>query len=779
VLQKTIAFILVLLLFPSLLRAEEPVLCDFVIKGRIIDEHDSSPLDYSGIYIPELRKGTLADSLGNFQLRGICPGTYTFRISHVGCENRDTLITVSYPMPELLFFLEHHAEELAAALVIGQGQYNGNTTDISTAVKARDLRDPSKELGQLLSTISGVNNLQTGPTLFKPIIHGLHSDRVLIVNNGTRLEGQSWGAEHAPEIDASSAQTLRVIKGAGSVQYGTDAIGGVVAIDLAPLDFGGPLRGQFGTSFNSNNLGAALHGRLSRGFKIDDKRSIGFQAGGTYKRAGDARAPDYVLSNTGSQEIAGFAGLGYQKLSGDATWNLQSLYTYYERDLGILAATHVGNLADLELAIASDQPSVILPRTHAIGFPRQRVSHHVIKNVLERSDSRQSFRVQYDFQFDNRQEYDNRRGGRSEIPALDMNLLVNHIGGVYKRKIGKHDLSAGLDYYYKYNRNVPGTGFRVIVPNYVSNLGALWLLDSWKKNKLTLEAGLRYEYQHFAVYRFDRSKNLQTPVFQYHNYSGLFGAKWDINERIQWQSTLGIASRSPNANELFSQGVHQSAAAIEYGDSTLSPERSYKWIHQLNFRLHKLVEFQLAPYINYANNFIYLEPQNEIEVTIRGAFPVFAYKQDNVLISGIDADLSIHPAVDWIRLSARYSFIRMIQVEANTELVNTPPNRLTLTAALEKAEWRKLQNLYLGINWNYVARQERVQPNADFSPPPSAYNLLSFDMSGEWQVADHRMGSGVSVSNMLNASYRDYLDRFRYYADAPGINVNLKLYFII
>jgi iron complex outermembrane recepter protein len=757
----------------------EPIKCDFIIKGRVIDEHDSSPLDYATIFLPELGKGTLADSLGYFELRGVCSGEYIFRISHLGCETRDTLIAVHYPMEPLVFFLEHHTEELAAALVLGSISGETSTTEISTGVKARDLRDPSRELGQLLSTISGISNLQTGPTLFKPMIHGLHSDRVLIVNNGTRLEGQSWGAEHAPEIDAASAQSLRVIKGAGSVRYGTDAVGGVVAIDLAPITFEGNWKAQVGSSFNSNNLGSAFHGRVGKGIHLNERNSIGFHGGGTFKRAGDANAPNYVLSNTGSREIAGFTGFAYQRKKGNASWNLQSLYTYYKRDLGILAASHIGNLADLELAIASGEPSIVRPRTFKIGLPRQHVSHHVFKNVVERKDSRQSFRLQYDIQFDNRKEFDNRRGGRSDIPALDMNLLVNHIGGIYQRKMGRHDFNGGVDYYYKYNRNVPGTGFRVIIPNYVNQLGALWISDSWQKNKINLEGGLRYEFQHFAVFRFDERRNLQTPVFKFHNYAAVLGSKWLINDRVNWQSNLGISSRSPNANELFSQGVHQSAAAIEYGDSNLAPERTFKWIHQINFKLNQLVDFQLAPHINYATNFIYLQPQNELEVTIRGAFPVFRYRQDDVMISGIDADLSIHPIIDWIRLSARYSFIRMLQVKENTELVNTPPNRLTLSAGLEKAEWKKLQNLHMVVNWTYVGRQERVPLNADFSPPPSAYHLLAFDISGEWQVNGHRMGAGVSASNLLNTSYRDYLDRFRYFADAPGINISSKIYFIL
>lgn len=757
-----------------------PMPCDYNIKGRVIDEHDFSPLDYSTIFVLELGKGVMSDSLGNFELKGICPGTYTFRISHLGCESLDTAITVAHPMPLLTFRLEHHAEELAAVQITAGLRQQVNVTDIAQSVKISELRNPALELGQLLNTITGIQNLQTGPSIFKPIIHGLHSDRVLIVNNGVRLEGQSWGAEHAPEMDASAAGSLSVIKGAGSVQYGTDAIGGVVIMDYELPSFDGNWRGQVNSSFQTNNLGSALHARLGKGFNIGKKNQFAFQTGGTFKRMGDSRAPDYVLSNTGSEEWAAFSALYYQRKVNEKIIQWQSIYSLYDRAIGILAASHIGNLADLEAAIASGEPFIVRDRTFEIGLPRQTVTHHSVKNQLHIRQNNSSLRLQYDVQKDLRKEFDNRRGGRSDVPALDMELLAHHVGIQYKKAIRRHELSSGIDYYYKYNRNVPGTGFRVIVPDYVSNLGAAWLLGKLNvKENLILEAGGRYEFQHFAVFRFNERKELLKPVFKYHNYAALAGIAWNINQKLSWKSTLGIASRSPNANELFSQGVHQSAAAIEYGDSSLLPERSYKWIHQLQFNWNYNTRLSISPYLNYVDRFIYLEPQNELELTIRGAFPVFRNKQTDVLISGIDVDFNIRPGLEWLNLGTRYSFIRMIRMDGNGDLVNTPPNRISLSAALETDSWRSLSNLHLGVEWMYVSRQERVDLTADFAPPPSGYDLLSVEMHAEKIIQNHRLGAGISIHNLLNRRYRDYLDRFRYFADAQGINAHLKLYFII
>ena len=62
------------------------------------------------------------------------------------------------------------------------------------------------------------------------MVNGLFGNRVIIVNNGIRLEGQNWGMEHAPEIDAFLASEIELIKGAESLRYGADGIGGVIRI---------------------------------------------------------------------------------------------------------------------------------------------------------------------------------------------------------------------------------------------------------------------------------------------------------------------------------------------------------------------------------------------------------------------------------------------------------------------------------------------------------------------------------------------------------------------
>lgn len=779
-LQKTI-FLIHLSCFSFILKAEQETahVCDQELKGIIIDEHDTSPLDYSTIFIPELNKGFLTDSLGRFSIEGICPGTYTFRLSHVGCEERDTILTLQLPYPILQLVLEHHAEELLETVIISNRLIKYTNTEITSQVKGKDLKDPTADLGKLLSTITGVTNLQTGPTIFKPVIQGMHSDRVLIINKGVRLESQSWGAEHAPELDVSAAKQISVVKGAGSIQYGTDAMGGVVLLENLGFDYSGSLKGIFKSGFNSNNLGTGVHGQLEQGYTLKNKQQLAWQVNGTFRKAADASAPKYVLSNTAMDEYAGQAAVQW-KIPGNFPLTIQSRYSFYNRNMGILSASHIGNLDDLKIALESNEPTIINPKTFKINNPRQFVRHQTLSNILTLAKKHHAFHLQYDFQTDNRQEFDIRRGNRSNTPALDLELIAHHVGAQYKFVKKTWTTKAGVDYYYRYNKNVPGTGIRPIIPDYINNAAAIWLFQSVELKKITFEGGLRYEHHSYDVFKFDNNNNLTKPFYQFNNAAALLGFKWNINDLITWNSSFGISSRAPNVNELFSEGLHQSAAAIEYGDSTLVPERGFKWSQNFAFRWNQLVSIDVTPYVNYISDYIYLNPLKEPVLTIRGAFPAFEYRQTNVNIGGIDVEITIHPNIKWLKIYSKYSYIRIVKSIDNEELINTPPNRITVGSGLETFQWKKYQNLYFDVELTYVAEQYRVDPSLDFKAPPQGYTLVNIAAGSETQLkGGQRIGYGFSINNLLNTTYRDYLDRFRYFADAPGINFNGRLYFIL
>ena len=151
----------------------------------------------------------------------------------------------SYSLPTegkpLIIDLEPRSERhLEGVTVTGAGR-ESSLTQQSTVLRTAHLQAQSeKSIARLLEALPGVSSIKSGATISKPMIQGMHSSRILLISNGVRLESQSWGADHAPEVDHTGAGQVEVIKGAEAVRYGAGALGGVVLINPSPQPTNSP-----------------------------------------------------------------------------------------------------------------------------------------------------------------------------------------------------------------------------------------------------------------------------------------------------------------------------------------------------------------------------------------------------------------------------------------------------------------------------------------------------------------------------------------------------------
>jgi len=68
-----------------------------------------------------------------------------------------------------------------------------------------------------------------------------------------------------------------------------------------------------------------------------------------------------------------------------------------------------------------------------------------------------------------------------------------------------------------------------------------------------------------------------------------------------------------------------------------------------------------------------------------------------------------------------------------------------------------------------------VPANSDYLAPPAAYMLLNANVGFSVPVNSQMVNISVSVNNILDVAYRDYMDRFRYFTDEPGRNFTLRV----
>ena len=404
--------LLVLLLAVTQVYSQE---CDNTLTGIITDLHDGSALVDATVIVAGSEIDVQTDLDGEFKIQNLCDGTYSLQVAHPGCLSQGFTVKISGNTTKR-FRMEHHLEELDQIVLRGKSSGENTKTLVENQISTEDLeRFSSGSIGDALNSLSGVASLNTGSTVVKPMINGLHSSRVVIINKGVRMEDQEWGAEHAPNIDINSVSNLTLIKGAGALQYSGDAVGGIIVAEA-------PTAPVLDSLFGRTLLTGATNGRgLSVTTKLTKTSHTGWYGTvqGSFKQFGDFEAPDYVLSNTGVIEGNGSFTIGLNRYD----QGFEAYYSIFTTEIGILRASHLSSAQDQVRAINSDVPLIIEPFTYDINPPKQDATHQVARiNGFKRIDGLGKLSLHYDFQRNNRLEYDIRRGDDKDKASLDLEL---------------------------------------------------------------------------------------------------------------------------------------------------------------------------------------------------------------------------------------------------------------------------------------------------------------------------------------------------------------------
>jgi iron complex outermembrane recepter protein len=679
--------------------------------------------------------------------------------------------------------------------VAGSGSEARRLVQVQTALSGRELDlSRGQSLGESLKSLTGLYVIQTGPAIAKPVIHGLHSNRILILNNGVRQEGQQWGAEHAPEIDPFVGNRLSVIKGPASIRYGADAIGGVILVEPKALPT------QPGTAGELNLVGAT-NGRtgVASGFlegAVSADRFGGKLAGlsgrvqATLKRAGFARAPSYFLDNTSYRETNGSVELAYRR----ARFGTELYYSLFSTSIGLFSGAQVGSLDDFYAALARPEPAQQPGFSYALDKPYQQVTHQLIKA-----------RVYVDFQRlgrssavlahqqNQREEYDiigfTGRGTPElalRLSTQTLDLLLDHKRGTnWSGTVGLNGLS---------QTNI--RQYLFLIPNFQSYGAGLFATQRHTTAQWTLEAGLRYDYRWLQAYFLNEAtKQTTTDTRHWTNANGSVAATFRpiittanaAANTLEITANLSTAWRAPNASELYANGLHQSAVAYERGNTSLGPEQALNAGLSVDYTAGRFLA-EIGAYNNLIHNYIYLKPDSVPIIRQRGAFPAYSYTQADAVFRGLDLNLryQLSKRLAWV---SKTSLLWAADRTNRAFLMFVPPHRTDQSLRYERPAWGRLSDVSLAITGLYVARQQRVPAigqradagqvifTGDFAPPPPAYFLLGAEASATLRLGRRAVTVSVLGQNLLNTSYRDYLDRFRYFADAPGRNVAIKLKF--
>ena len=761
--------------------------CKISIKGQVFAIDTQEPLPFATIKILKSNLGTITNEKGEFIIDNICENEIDIEIRFLGYKTFVHHHDAHHTDPKIYLAPD---QTILQSVVIEETRDNINLKSIVTQKKHFDILETINEnTGEIMENIVGVSSLKTGQNISKPIVHGLHSNRVLIINNGVRHLSQSWDREQAPEINPTDIKRLTLVKGAGTIRYGPEALGGVILVDTNPLIFDSPLLINVSSGFQSNGKQIASKVDLSKGFKHVTVNS------GIYGiKQGDLKSPNYFLTNTGKEEH----GIHFSTKIHRPIYDIEVYGSHFNQQLGILRSSIFGNLDDLVKAINNDTPQITDNQGYKIKNPHQKSIHGLLKTSISFFLNHHELKIQYAYQKNWRREFDIRRGTNNIIPAINLKLFSHLIDVDWKYQSKKLESHYGFQLTYQDNNHIPKTNTIPFIPNFNSNNLGVFTIQNLQKGATIFELGIRYDYQYINARGRDSYNDIFRNTLRYHNFTFSAGINHEINEKLKVRTNIGTAWRPPQVNELYSFGKHtfnyeyglwryqlnkneiSTSQVIDNNIKKIKSERGIKWIGSLELSTPS-TQLEMIGYVNFIKNYFFTRPAG-ITNTIRGSFPYFIYDQTDAMYIGIDISHRLQLKKDLIS-TIDLAYVYAKDIVNKQFFVEIPPFNInhnitqkiknftfSLTNQWTAKQWLapKDVDLYQLIDNTHFLNEQKI---FDLTPPTKGFFLVHFSLGYEL----NRVSFLLKMKNIFNHSYRIYTDRLRYFADNSGRNISFSI----
>lgn len=745
--------------------------CSITLKGIVKELSTEHTMENVYITVEETKQKVATNKDGEFLFINMCPGEYHISASHLGCETCTVFCMVD--SNKSIDIKLKHFSELLNETVLHAKEIN-SLQQTNTVDKELITENSNKSFGDILSNVQGVSSVKVGNSISKPIINGLVGNRVGFIDNGVPLASQQWGIDHAPEIDPTKADHISVLKGVAALEYATTA-NAIVIVEPFEIKKEPHLHGDFNYIFETNSRGHTANLALTNYNKI-----VGFHLTGTLKRSGDAIAPNYYLTNTGAEQ-QNFSALLQKEIG--SKLKISTNYSYFDTKLGILSGALNETQVDVERSLTEVQPLRTNDSfSYNIDKPNQEVTHHFAKLEADYKFSNISkLKLEYAYQLNHRAEFDRRKGEElTEAPELELQIDAHYLSSVFNTKFsGTDSFKAGVQYIQTKNKNIFGTGVWPLVPNYNSDELGIFTNYTNKKERWSYEFGARLNLSTFnvatAIGEVERFK------YDYTNFALATGISYEFNHDLKSALNVGYATRGAKTNELFSYGLHQGVGAFEQGsyfggeEELLGEEKNFKVTWSWDYHKDDKLFVQTLLYANPINNYIYLSADQVIATKDkRGSSPTFTYRQADALILGQDFSL-IYIPLKQLKFTLKYAYLYGQNLDLDEPLIYMSPNNGSLITEYTFKNGEKFKNSNIALHVSHTSKQTRFNINEELVAPPGGYTLLNFSAATEITIAKQKIDVGFQIENLTNTTYRNYLNRLRYFADERGINVSFRV----
>ena len=693
------------------------------IEGVVRDAETGGPLAGSIVSLVGSSTVAVTHSDGSFHLTGIDEGVHAVRVERLGYRGRTLEIIVGADEG----FVEI---ELVASPIALQGLVV--TASLTARGAAEVLRPVSVVAGdelqrrmrgtvaQTLASVPGLAATGMGPATSRPVIRGLSGDRVLMLEDGSRIgDASSSGPDHATAVDPSSARRIEVVRGPAALLYGSNALGGVINVIRDEIPSAIPHHTTGSAALQSQTVSGVFAGNATTNFALTDRVPLRLELSG--RTAGDLQTPLGSLANTSADTWNTGIGTGFVGEWGHLGGSFRGYRNRYGIPGGFVGGHEEGVLIEMD-----------------------RMASKVKAVVEDRAGPFNSVKVDGAYTWYR----------HTEIEPPDI------VGTVYKLETLSGDVLAGHDAWGPFAGGAVGA--RASRENLINGDGtaishtpdshrstvAGFLFEEIDMGSLRIEAGLRYDWVQINPLNADPDSDIGVIRDRtFHAASGSLGILYRAESGMTMGASVARAFRTPDVSELFSEGPHLAAYTFEVGNPSLETEQGTGIDIFLRYESPHL-RAEITGFYNDIASYIYGEETGRLS---RILLPIYQFQSGDALLTGFEG--SLHWDLEGgLALEGVASSVKGTLKDSNEPIPLIPPVRGRVSLEYERPRW------FVGGEAEMAGRQDRI---GAFESPTDGYTVFNANAGARITVSGRLNVLTLSLDNATNREYRNHLSRVK------------------
>lgn len=623
------------------------------------------------------------------------------------------------------------ADELTPVVVESSAFKNQSTDDFAqsvTVISGEELeRKKAISIGETLQNELGVSSTFFSQGASRPIIRGLGSNRVRVLENGIdSLDASSLSEDHPVTIEPHTAQQVEIIRGPSTLRFGPGAIGGVVnvintrlpqTLGDEKLEVGVGL--EHNTVSDGNTMSLTLDGtvenfawhvdglqRDTNDYDIDGFANDGDQTDRGRQRNSDAETDSYGFGGAYITDKALF-GLAFSRL---------------DSDYGVPGALEGDIRIDSEQYRYDSQIELFNPFSSIDSIELRSTYNNYTHNEIEEDGEIATT-------FDN-EEFESR-----------LEAVHNYNDTVYT--------AFGLQYN---DRDFSAVGEEAFIAPLEQKRFGAFVISKFELSSWDLEMGLRFDRDELDPDESDKE--------EFSTWAFSTGAIKTFSNDLQLNIFAAVTERAPQETALFANGPHLATITFEVGDNDLEEETSFNFEIGLG-QDKESFGWMVNTYYNFIEDYIFLDTvdnngdgiadlvDEEGDFDLNGELLLANFSSRNAEFYGLEAEVTkrlIERNTGNVDMRVFADYVRAKFTQGGSDDVpRIPPARLGTSLDAEHGAWRGTVDL------TYVFEQNNT---AEIEEDTDDFTMLNAGLSRAISVADTDVQLYVRGENLLDEDAR-------------------------